>query len=182
MRKLLLLLSLAGGMAFSQPYAVPLPPPSPDPVTTTTTTTTTAPVPQPQVVCPEGCVPKKKPKPKPKPKPAPKPAPAPKPEPRAKCEPIERVIEKKIYVDREVSTPPQKHSLYFLLGRGMGGLLTDHYSTRDRNGEFAIRNGTMGAIGTIMYDYKFLDSWSAAGSVSSTLPKPTWQGGVGFHW
>lgn len=148
---------------------------------------TPTPTPKAEVICPEGCIPKPKtkPKPKPKPKPTPKPAPAPAPAPvpeaKKDCKPIERVVEKKIYVDREVQLPASKNSVYFLLGRGPGGLLTDHYDTKDRKGEFALRSGSAGLVISAYYSRNISESWSLIGGASSTLPA-TFSGGFGYHW
>ena len=127
--------------------------------------------------CPAGCTPVPKVKPKPAPKPAPKPV-----EPKKEdCKPVERVVEKTKYVDREVSVFKKNHA-YFLLGRGVGGMVTDHYNTRDRDGEFAVRSGQMGLVFTGLYARSLNDTWSIIGGVSSTLPKPSGMLGFGVDW
>ena len=135
--------------------------------------------------CPAGCVPTVVPPKvpvKPKPKPAPKPV-TPKPvEPKKEdCKPVERVVKTTVYLDREVSVVKKNH-VYFLLGRGPGGMVTDHYSTKERDGEFAMRTGQMGAIITGLYARNLNETWSIIGGASSTLPKPSLHIGIGADW
>jgi len=135
-----------------------------------------------KVVCPEGCVPKPKQakvKPRPKAQPATKVIYRPRkcPEPKV----VEKVVEKTKYIDRTVTVDnTRKNAVYFLLGRGPDGLVTDRFKTKDRDGEFAVRESEgSGAVFGLQYVRHLSTDWSATGII---LSNPSFLGGVGYHW